>query len=301
MFGRCSLSLSKIPLDPEIERTLRHLKKDFGGLEKEMMADDGENNRAVARVVIAAKTNGRLYVVLVFLILCSLSLYICVCVCVCVCVSLCRTSTLHISAASTPFLTGDQGGLSDRIPMLTRRQRFFISPRASKNVPYSFQDPVKKPRWWWRTLACLSYFKPLREPWTFAKTAYHLHPFSEEKCLTYPFRLAHGRLPWWWFGMAYIFIVYLGAVKKEWPHFYMFHNMMAMLLPIPLQMMLIVSIWMPLTVYLGKVGMHFWTAFTFVYLFTVLVCMRCALAGKHADAPFFCDAAYILSLYRRGK
>ncbi|XWS25817.1 hypothetical protein CRYUN_Cryun27aG0099700 [Craigia yunnanensis] len=54
-----------------------------------------------------------------------------------------------------------------------------------------------------------------------------------------------------------------------------------------------VSWWMPLAIYWGKFGMHFWTAVAFAYLFTVLECIRCALAGMYADIPFVCDAAYI--------
>ncbi|XP_059634509.1 protein TIC 20-I, chloroplastic-like [Cornus florida] len=205
-------------------------------------------------------------------------------------------SLLRLSAASTPLLSGDHGGLSDRIPMLPRRRRSFMSPRASKDVPYSFRYPAmtKKPRWWWRTLACLPYLMPLHETWMYAETAYHLHPFLEDlEFLTYPFLEALGRLPSW-FLMAYFFIAYLGVVrKKEWPHFFRFHVVMGMLLEIALQVIGTVSRWMPLAVYWGKVGMHFWTAVAFAYLFTVLECIRCALAGMYADIPFVCDAAYI--------
>ncbi|MCD7470104.1 hypothetical protein HAX54_009685 [Datura stramonium] len=52
-----------------------------------------------------------------------------------------------------------------------------------------------------------------------------------------------------------------------------------------------ISRWMPLAVYWGKVGMHFWTAIAFAYLFTVLESIRCAHAGMYSDIPFVCDAA----------
>ena len=153
---------------------------------------------------------------------------------------------------------------------------------------------TKKPKWWWRTLACLPYLMPLHETWMYAETAYHLHPFLEDfEFLTYPFLGAIGSLPSW-FLMAYFFVAYLGIVrKKEWPHFFRFHVVMGMLLEIALQVIGTVSRWMPLAVYWGKVGMHFWTAVAFAYLFTVLECIRCALAGMYADVPFVCDAAYI--------
>lgn len=203
---------------------------------------------------------------------------------------------LHLSAGSCPLLSGDQGSLLRTIPMLPRRQGSRMSPRASKDVPYSFRYPpmTKKPRWWWRTLACLPYLMPLHETWMYAETAYHLHPFLEDfEFITYPFLTAIGQLPGW-FLMAYFFVAYLGVVRrKEWPHFFRFHVVMGMLLEISLQVVGTVSRWMPLAIYWGKVGMHFWTGVAFAYLFTVLECLRCALAGMYADVPFICDAAYI--------
>eukprot|EP00262_Sarcandra_glabra_P017107 TRINITY_DN575_c0_g1_i2.p1 TRINITY_DN575_c0_g1~~TRINITY_DN575_c0_g1_i2.p1 ORF type:complete len:277 (+),score=19.92 TRINITY_DN575_c0_g1_i2:152-982(+) len=206
----------------------------------------------------------------------------------------------NLSSSSASVLNGDHGSLSNTIPLLPRRRtagnRFPMGPRASKDVPSSFRYPpmTKKPRWWWRTLACLPYLMPLHETWMYAETAYHLHPFLEDlEFLTYPFLGAIGRLPSW-FLMAYFFAAYLGVVrKKEWPHFFRFHVVMGMLLEIALQVIGTVSRWMPLAVYWGKIGMHFWTAVSFAYLFTVLESMWCALSGMYADIPFVCDAAYI--------
>ncbi|KAK8554916.1 hypothetical protein V6N13_118597 [Hibiscus sabdariffa] len=145
---------------------------------------------------------------------------------------------LHLSAASSPLLSGDQGGLSQALPSLPRRHGSNLVPRASKDVPYSFRFPpmTKKPRWWWRALACLPYLMPLHETWMYAETAYHLHPFLEDfEFLTYPFLGAIGSLPSW-FLMAYFFVAYLGIVRrKEWPHFFRFHVVMGMLLEIALQ------------------------------------------------------------------
>ncbi|CAA2978089.1 tic 20-i, chloroplastic [Olea europaea subsp. europaea] len=212
----------------------------------------------------------------------------------------CQTSLdiqpYSLSTASSPVLNGEQGSLLRTIPKLPRRHKFLSPARASKDVPYSYRYPAmtKKPKWWWRSLACLPYLMPLHETWMYAETAYHLHPFLEDfELLTYPFLGTIGRLPSW-FLMAYFFVAYLGIVRrKEWPHFFRFHVVMGMLLEIALQVIGTVSRWMPLAVYWGKVGMHFWTAVAFAYLFTVLECMRCALAGMYADIPFVCDAAYI--------
>ncbi|XP_043706987.1 protein TIC 20-I, chloroplastic-like [Telopea speciosissima] len=206
---------------------------------------------------------------------------------------------MQLSTASTPIFRGDYGSLSHTIPVLRKRSmvnRSRMSPRASKDVPSSFRYPqmTKKPRWWWRMLACIPYLMPLHETWMYAETAYHLHPFLEDfEFLTYPFLGALGRLPAW-FLMAYFFTAYLGVVRrKEWPHFFRFHVVMGMLLEITLQVIGTVSRWLPLALYWGKFGMHVWTAIAFAYLFTVLESMRCALAGMYADVPFVCDAAYI--------
>ncbi|XP_047338617.1 protein TIC 20-I, chloroplastic-like [Impatiens glandulifera] len=205
----------------------------------------------------------------------------------------------NLGAASTPLLCGSYGSFIQTVPILPKKRKVssFQPPRASsKDVPYSFRYPAMttKPKWWWRTLACLPYLMPLHETWMYAETAYHLHPFLENfEFLTYPFLEAIGRLPSW-FLMAYFFVAYLGIVrKKEWPHFFRFHVVMGMLLEISLQVIGTVSRWMPLAVYWGKVGMHLWTAIAFAYLFTVLEAIRCALAGMYADIPFVCDAAYI--------
>lgn len=203
----------------------------------------------------------------------------------------------HLSASSTPLLQWGQGSLLHATTKFSKLQHLPSPLRtSSKDVPYSYRFPAmtEKPKWWWRTLSCLPYLMPLHETWMYAETAYHLHPFLEDfEFLTYPFLGAIGRLPSW-FLMAYFFVAYLGVVRrKEWPHFFRFHVVMGMLLEIALQVIGTVSRWMPLAVYWGKIGMHFWTAIAFAYLFTVLECVRCALAGMYSDVPFVCDAAYI--------
>lgn len=203
----------------------------------------------------------------------------------------------HLFAGSSPLLKGDLCGLSDAISKIPVRRRTVFTPRAAKDVPTSFRFPAmtKKPRWWWRTLACLPYLMPLHETWMYAETAYHLHPFLEDfEFITYPFLQILGNLPPW-FLIAYFLVAYLAIVRrKEWPHFFRFHVVIGMLLEIALQVIGLVSRrWLPRAVYWGKIGMHFWTGFAFAFLFTVLESMRCALAGMYADIPFVSDAAYI--------
>ncbi|XP_024991103.1 protein TIC 20-I, chloroplastic-like isoform X1 [Cynara cardunculus var. scolymus] len=204
----------------------------------------------------------------------------------------------HLSAASSP-LCGHLGLFTHKIsPNLSRKRHSTVSPRASKdaNSLFNFKFPPmdKKPRWWWRTLAALPYLMPLHETWMYAETAFHLHPFLEDfEELTYPFLSALGGLPSW-FLIAYFIVAYLAVVRrKEWPHFFRFHVVTGMLLEITLQVTGTVWRWLPSAWYWGKVGMHFWTAFAFAFLFTVLECIRCCLAGVYADVPFVSEAAYI--------
>ncbi|CAH1430093.1 unnamed protein product [Lactuca virosa] len=214
------------------------------------------------------------------------------------------TPFVHLSAASsggdvshlTPKKTATN--LSPKGKGKGKGKRYSsISPKASKDttpLSYKFPPMEKKPKWYWRSLACLPYLMPLHETWMYAETAYHLHPFLEDfEFLTYPFLSALGGLPSW-FLIAYFIIAYLAIVRrKEWPHFIRFHVVSGMLLEIALQVTGTIWRWLPTAWYWGKIGMHFWTAFAFAFLFTVLECVRCALAGMYADVPFVSDAAYI--------
>lgn len=204
---------------------------------------------------------------------------------------------VHLSAA-TSLSCGQLGQFTYKTPLkLSRSRQSTICPRASKDAgafSYKFPPMEKKPRWYWRTLACLPYLMPLHETWMYAETAYHLHPFLEDfEFLTYPFLSALGGLPSW-FLIAYFIVAYLAVVRrKEWPHFFRFHVVTGMLLEIALQVTGTVWRWLPSAWYWGKAGMHFWTAFAFAFLFTVLECIRCCLSGMYADVPFVSDAAYI--------
>ncbi|KAL9662059.1 hypothetical protein QQ045_026887 [Rhodiola kirilowii] len=112
-------------------------------------------------------------------------------------------------------------------------------------------------------------------------SSYHLlEPFLQNfELLTNPFLQVIGKLPKW-FPMAYLIIAYLGIVRrKEWPHFIRFHVVMGWLFEVSLQVTVMVSRSWPQGLHRGLFGMHFWIAFGFGFLFTVLECMRCALAG----------------------
>lgn len=204
----------------------------------------------------------------------------------------------HLSSASSPFLSGEQGGLKHAVSNLPRRRQPVASPRASTNTGglfnYKFPPMTSKPRWWWRVLACLPYIMPFHETWMFAETAYHFHPLFEDfEYFTYPFLRALGRLPRG-FLLIYFICGYLGIVRrKEWPHFMRFNMCLGMLLEIALQLCGVLSRWMPRGLYYGKIGMFAWTVIAFNHLFTVMGAISCALFGVYADVPFFSDAAYM--------
>jgi hypothetical protein len=205
------------------------------------------------------------------------------------------------TSASTPFFTGEYGSFRIHLPTIVRHNGRhngrIVSPRAADDVPtYKGYPPMTaKPKWWWRTLACLPYLMPLHETWLNAETAYNIHPFLEEiEELTYPFFGALFRLPEWFF-YAYFFAAYLGIVRNnKWPHFFRFHTITAMLLEITLSINgTVYDKFLPKGIFWGKFGMHYWLAVAFAFLFTVIQCMQCALKGTYADVPFISDAAYM--------
>jgi len=205
------------------------------------------------------------------------------------------------TSASTPFFRGEYGSFRIHLPTIKRHNGRYngrtVSPRAADDVPtYKGYPPMtKKPKWWWRTLACIPYLMPLHETWLNAETAYNIHPFLEDfEELTYPFFGALFRLPEWFF-YAYFFVAYLGIVRNNrWPHFFRFHTITAMLLEITLSINgTIYDKFLPKGVFWGKIGMHYWLAVAFAFLFTVIECMRCALRGQYADVPFISDASYM--------
>lgn len=154
---------------------------------------------------------------------------------------------------------------------------------------------TEKPKWWWRSLACIPYLMPLHVPWMYAQTGYSGHPLLE---ILEPFAqpFCHyfiGFLPTW-STMLYYYTAYLGVVRrKEWPRFFRHHVITAMLLDNILQVVTTVSRWAPVGYRVGKPMMHFWVAVVFIVILAVLACIRRALAGEIPDVPFVGDAAYL--------
>ncbi|KAI5060602.1 hypothetical protein GOP47_0025022 [Adiantum capillus-veneris] len=209
------------------------------------------------------------------------------------------TEVSRLASSSATFVEGeDFGGLYRHLQFgQIKTSSKSCSPRAAaEDVPTfkGYPPMTKRPRWWWRVLACIPYLMPLSETWMYAETAYSLHSFLEDyEFSTYPFLVFIGKLPSW-FLLAYFFGAYLGIVRNNrWPHFFRFHVVTGMLLEILVQVIGTVNDWVPQSLYWGKFGAHYWLALSFAFFFIVIECIRCALRGMYADVPFLSDASYM--------
>ncbi|KAK1256835.1 hypothetical protein QJS04_geneDACA001981 [Acorus gramineus] len=173
-----------------------------------------------------------------------------------------------------------------------------LVPRASL-MSFRF-DPypkmTEKPKWYWRTLSCVPYLLPLHEAIYMAENSFHLPPLLGEynELLTQSFMDTIVLVPSWFF-MVYFCAVSLFLIRRrELPHFFRFHVLMALLLDNVLQIICTSCNWFPVFFFKGnRFLIHFWTGVALAYIFTVLECMRCALYGAYADVPSVADAAYI--------
>ncbi|KAG0491959.1 hypothetical protein HPP92_005018 [Vanilla planifolia] len=209
------------------------------------------------------------------------------------------SSTKPLAITASPPQSGARGFSIPSLPLQkansSRGTR--LVPRASKYSPSRlniYPPMVSKPKWWWRTLACIPYLIPLHATWTYAEYAFHLNHFIQE------FEFFADSFNWYiasfpaWSLMAYAMALYLGVVRRrQYPHFLRYHVVNAILLDNVLQIVGIVCGWLPRAVFRGELGLRFWTAVAVAYLFTVIECIRSALAGAYADVPFLHDAACI--------
>ncbi|GAB2284635.1 hypothetical protein Dimus_019088 [Dionaea muscipula] len=198
-----------------------------------------------------------------------------------------------VAASTTPFLCN---------PLLPKKKRVVIIPKASTQggSVFNFRYPAmtKKPRWWWRFLACLPYLMPIHETWIFAETAFHISPFLENlEHVTMPFFEGLSRFPEWCFFLYFICAYLFVVRRKEWPHFLRFHIVMGMLLEIGFQAMGLLWDALPEGLYWGKIGAHFWYVFSMAHLLTCVMCAWYAVRGMYADVPLISDAAYIQMPY----
>lgn len=202
-----------------------------------------------------------------------------------------------VASTCSDIFVGEYGSLCrySVSPIYQQKKRTGVRAAADDVPSYKGYPPMlKKPRWWWRVLACIPYMMPLSETWMYAETAYSLHSFLEDyEFCTYKFLTFIGSLPSW-FLLAYFFGAYLGIVRNNrWPHFFRFHVVTGMLLEIIVQVVGTVNDWVPPSLYWGKFGAHYWLAISFAFFFIVIECLRCALNGMYADVPFLSDASYM--------
>ncbi|CAK9316266.1 unnamed protein product [Citrullus colocynthis] len=209
----------------------------------------------------------------------------------------------QISAAASPHLSGEQGSLFHKLPLLPPRNCAGKSPRAFRDDSYSvkrYSGVTQKPEWWWRTLACVPYLMALQ----MSSTAYYLLPLLEHLDVDNLIFYVPGsvqKLPWW-FPMLYFNLAYFGLVRnKELPHFIRFHVMMGMLLETSLDIIWYASNFMPLIHYNGTYAMQYWGAVGFIYISVLLVCIRSSLLGTYAKIPFIFENALIHTFFSIGR
>ncbi|XP_015688932.1 protein TIC 20-I, chloroplastic-like isoform X3 [Oryza brachyantha] len=166
---------------------------------------------------------------------------------------------------------------------------------------FSYPELESKPRWWWRTLACVPYLLPLHNMWSFADAVYQLHPYLQQFSLFYAFIDTMALVPGWLFLMIFM-TIYFFVVRGKWsPHFLRFHIILAILLDTGSQALATMCNWNPSIVFQGKPMVFFWMTIAFIQISTVLECMRCALAGMYPNVPFVSHTAFIhsdLNLFR---
>ncbi|KAM0921879.1 hypothetical protein ACQ4PT_006554 [Festuca glaucescens] len=166
---------------------------------------------------------------------------------------------------------------------------------------FSYPELTSKPKWWWRTLACVPYLLPLHNMWSHADAVYQLHPYLQQFSLFCAFIDTMALVPGWLFLMIFM-TVYFFVVRRKWsPHFLRYHIILAILLDTGSQALATMCNWNPSIVFQGKPMAYFWMTLAFIQIFTVLECMRCALAGVYPNVPFISHTAFIhsdLNLFR---
>ncbi|BAF09339.1 protein TIC 20-I, chloroplastic [Oryza sativa Japonica Group] len=208
---------------------------------------------------------------------------------------------LRVGAASSLFTKYDPiKGIKPLLSIDKLRPRTQVGCRASLSS-FSFPELETKPRWWWRTLACVPYLLPLHNMWSFADAVYQLHPYLQQFGLFYAFIDTMALVPGWLFLMIFM-TVYFFVVRRKWlPHFLRYHVILAILLDTGSQALATMCNWNPSIVYQGKPMVFFWMTIAFIQISTVLECMRCALAGMYPSVPFVSQTAFIhsdMSMFR---
>lgn len=191
-------------------------------------------------------------------------------------------------------------GITPLISSPKLHPRTQVGCRASLSS-FSYPELSSKPKWWWRSLACVPYLLPFHNMWGNAGAIYQLHPYLQRFSLLYAFIDTMALLPGWLF-MVIFFSIYFFVVRQKWsPHFLRFHIILAILLDTGSQALAMAVNWSPSIVFQGKPMAYFWMTMAFIQMFTVVECMRCALSGLYPNVPFISHTAFIhsdLNLFR---
>ncbi|KAK3127432.1 hypothetical protein QOZ80_7AG0573210 [Eleusine coracana subsp. coracana] len=192
-------------------------------------------------------------------------------------------------------------GITSLATRHNQHRRSEVVCQASSLASFSYPELTSKPRWWWRTLACVPYLLPLHNMWSYADAIYQLHTYLQGFTLLYTFIDTMTLLPGWLFLVIFM-TVYFFVVRRKWsPHFLRFHVILAILLDTGSQAVATMCTWVPSIVYQGNPMQYFWMTMAFIQIFTVLECMRCALNGMYPNVPFISHTAFIhsdLNLFR---
>ncbi|TVU29256.1 hypothetical protein EJB05_20815 [Eragrostis curvula] len=201
----------------------------------------------------------------------------------------------HSQAISSSFTKYDPiKGIKPLLSARSLRPRTQVACQASL-ASFSYPELESKPKWWWRTLACVPYLLPLHNMWSHADAIYQLHPYLQRFSLLYAFIDTMALLPGWLFLVIFM-TIYFFVVRRKWsPHFLRFHIILAILLDTGSQALATACNWNPSIIFQGKPMAYFWMTMAFIQIFTVVECMRCALAGVYANIPFISHTAFIHS------
>ncbi|KAG2659797.1 protein TIC 20-I, chloroplastic-like [Panicum virgatum] len=206
----------------------------------------------------------------------------------------------HRHVISSSFAKNDPIKGIKPLPSPKLRPRTQVGCQASLSS-FSYPELTSKPKWWWRSLACVPYLLPLHNMWTYADAIYQLHPYLQRFSLLYAFIDTMALLPGWLFLVIFL-TIYFFVVRRKWsPHFLRFHIILAILLDTGSQALATACNWSPSIVFQGKPMAYFWMTMAFIQIFTVVECMRCALSGAYANIPFISHTAFIhsdLNLFR---
>jgi hypothetical protein len=135
-------------------------------------------------------------------------------------------------------------------------------------------------------------------------TGYYLEPLLDKfklfENVIFYIPGAVNRLPTW-FPILYCYLAIVVVVKnKDFPLIFRFHLMMGMLLEIALQIVWVVSNFMPLIHFKGTLGMYYWAAVALTYIIITMHSIRCALLGTFSNIPVISESAFLHSLFSLG-